>query len=49
MAISVELFTRQEDNSWRLTEYLQLSDSFYISTIALTLFLKDVYEDVSFE
>lgn len=48
-SISVEIFTRQEDNSWILTEFKQLSDSFLISTISLTLHLKDIYEDVSFD
>lgn len=48
LSVSVELFVRQQDNSWNLTEYKKLADSFYISTIGLTLFLKDVYEDVSF-
>ena len=46
-AISIEHFEKQEDKSWRLTEFKQLSDSFVISTIVLTLQLKDVYEDVS--
>ena len=44
--ISVEHFEKQTDNSWRLTEFKQLSDNFVISTIGLTLQLKDVYEDV---
>ena len=48
-SVLVELFMRQEDNSWKLIEYKQLSDSFYISTISLTLFLKDIYDDVSFD
>jgi Uma2 family endonuclease len=48
-SISVELFIRQDDNSWKLTEFKELSDSFYISTISLTLFLKDIYDDVSFD
>lgn len=48
-SISVEIFTRQEDNSWRLTEFKQQSDSFTITTISLTLYLKDIYEDVSFD
>ncbi|HLG40206.1 MAG TPA: Uma2 family endonuclease, partial [Chitinophagaceae bacterium] len=47
LSVSVELFIRQQDNSWRLNEYTQLSDSFFISTIGLTLFLKDMYDDVS--
>lgn len=48
-SVSVEIFTKQEDNSWNLTEFKQLSDSFMITTINLTLHLKDVYEDVSFD
>jgi Uma2 family endonuclease len=48
-SVSVEIFTRQEDNSWKLTEFKQLSDSFFIKTIGLTLQLRDIYEDVRFE
>ena len=48
-SVSVEIFTKQEDNSWNLTEFKQLSDSFRITTINLALHLKDVYEDVSFD
>jgi Uma2 family endonuclease len=48
-SVSVEIFTRQEDNSWTLTEFKRLSDSFTITTISLTLHLKDIYEDVSFD
>lgn len=48
-SISVELFIRQEDNSWKLTEFKELSDSFTISTIDLTLCLKDIYDDVDID
>lgn len=48
-SVSVEIFTRQPDNSWVLTEFKQLSDSFVIATIQLTLHLQDIYDDVSFE
>ncbi len=48
LSVSVELFTRQQDYSWRLTEYKQLTDSFSLSTIGLTLFLQDIYDDVNF-
>lgn len=47
--ISVEHFEKETDNSWRLTEFKQLTDNFFISTISLTLQLRDVYEDVSIE
>ncbi|HEX7903591.1 MAG TPA: Uma2 family endonuclease [Chitinophagaceae bacterium] len=46
--ISVEHFLKQQDNSWNLTEFKELTDSFPISTINLTLLLQDIYEDVSF-
>ena len=49
LSFSVEIFTRQENNTWLLSEFKQLSDSFVISTINLTLQLKDVYEDVSID
>jgi Uma2 family endonuclease len=48
-SVSVELFTRLEDNSWHLTEYKELTATFHISTIDLTLCLKDIYDDVRFE
>lgn len=48
-SISVELFIRRDDNSWNLTEFKNLSDSFHISTISLTIFLKDIYDDISFD
>ncbi|WP_276504672.1 Uma2 family endonuclease [Terrimonas pollutisoli] len=48
-SVSVEIYTRQENNSWLLTEFNNLSDSFYMITIGLTLHLKEVYDDVSFE
>lgn len=44
--ISVEVFKKQEDGKWLLSEFKQVSDSFVISTIGLTLQLSDVYEDV---
>ena len=46
LSVCVEIYTRQDINSWRLTEFKQLSDSFILSTINLPLQLKDLYEDV---
>ena len=46
-SISVEIFSRQLDEKWVLAEYKTRSASFYISTIGLTLQLKDIYEDVN--
>ena len=49
LSVSVEIYTRQDENKWILSEFKQLTDSFIISTIGLTLQLKDVYEDVNIE
>ncbi len=46
-SVLVELYSRQTDNSWLLKEFRQLSESFSISTIGLTLSLNDIYEDVN--
>jgi Uma2 family endonuclease len=47
-SIFVELFIRQHDNSWNLKEFKKLSENFSVSTIALAINLKDIYEDVNF-
>jgi Uma2 family endonuclease len=47
--IFVEHYQKEADNSWRLTEFKQLSDSFNITTISLNILLSDLYEDVSFD
>lgn len=47
--ISVELYSKQEDGKWLLSEFKQLTESFIIATIDVTLQLKDVYEDVGIE
>ena len=46
--ISVEKFSKQQDNSWVLTEYKLLTDQFSISTIAVDITLADIYERVKF-
>jgi Uma2 family endonuclease len=48
-SVCVEIYKHQPENSWQLTEFKKLSDSFFISTIGLTLQLKDIYEDVSID
>lgn len=47
--ISVELYSKQEDGKWLLSEFKQLTESFVIATIDVTFQLKDVYEDVGIE
>ncbi|MEC4003850.1 Uma2 family endonuclease [Flavobacterium sp. SUN052] len=46
--ILVEKFSRNTDNSWLLTEYKNLEESFTITSVATTLSLKTIYEDVKF-
>ncbi len=46
--VMVEKFIRNADNSWQLTEYKNIAQSFWISTVAIELQLQDVYEDVPF-
>jgi Uma2 family endonuclease len=48
-SVAVEIYILQTDNGWLLKEHKQLSDSFFIATIHLTLFLKDIYDDVSLD
>ena len=47
--ICVEIYTRQSDNSWVLKDYTTITESFTISTIGLSLSLKDIYDDVNFD
>jgi Uma2 family endonuclease len=46
--IYVEKHIRNADNSWQLTDYKSLDNSFTITTVDLQLFLKDIYKDISF-
>lgn len=48
LSVNVEVWNRNEDNSWVLHEYRQLTESYTISTIEFTLQLSDIYEDVTF-
>ena len=47
--IHVEKHIRHADNSWQLTDYKSIENSFSISTIQLGFLLKDIYEGISFE
>ncbi|MES2776554.1 MAG: Uma2 family endonuclease [Bacteroidota bacterium] len=44
--IMVEKFIRNADNSWQLTEYKTIEQSFRIDTVDIELQLQTVYEDV---
>ena len=47
--IYVEKHIRNADNSWQLTDYKSIENSFTISTIQLSFLLKDIYEGLSFD
>jgi Uma2 family endonuclease len=44
--IMVEKFIKNEDNSWQLTEYKTLEESFKIETVAIQIELKTIYEGI---
>ena len=46
--IYVEKHIRNADNSWQLTDYKSIENSFTISTIQLSFLLMDIYEGISF-
>lgn len=47
--IYAEKYIRHADKSWQLTDYKSIDNSFTIDTVQISLSLKDVYADVSFE
>lgn len=47
--VYVQIHVRNADNSWQLTDYKSIDNSFTIDTVQISLSLKDVYADVSFE
>ncbi|MEO0059341.1 MAG: hypothetical protein RLZZ312_988 [Bacteroidota bacterium] len=47
--LSIEKFSKNNDNSWTLTEFQALSDIFHIKAIAIDLALIDIYDGVDFE
>jgi Uma2 family endonuclease len=48
-SVSVEIFSRNADNSWHLVEFKELPASFTIRTTQTTLPLIEVYDRVRFE
>jgi Uma2 family endonuclease len=49
MKMHVELYQRNSDGSWTLTEYKLPEEAFVLRTIEMKLFLKDLYEGVKFD
>lgn len=46
--VHIEKHIRNADNSWQLTDYRSLEDSFSISTIHQEFLLKDIYQGITF-
>lgn len=46
--VHVELYLRNNDQSWTLTEYKSLEDSFELKTIGKQMLLTEVYEGLKF-
>lgn len=44
--ISIEIFTKEGDNSWKMKEFKALGDIFTISSIAFSCKVADVYDEV---
>lgn len=48
-SVCVEHFEKQSDQSWRLTEFKDISASFRINTVGLSITLQQLYEAVTIE
>ncbi len=47
--LHVMKYKRNDDNSWHLTNYRSIENTFIISSVNITVSLKDIYEGLSFE
>lgn len=46
--VTVELYTKQNDHSWLLTEFREPGESVFLQNIGYTLKLSEIYEDLKF-
>ncbi|HEX2630226.1 MAG TPA: Uma2 family endonuclease [Chitinophagaceae bacterium] len=44
----IELHTKQEDGRWILEEFRYSQERIHLSTVGITMCLKDIYQDISF-
>ena len=49
LSYSIELHTRNEDNTWQLKDLKLLEDSLILKTLQIEILLKDIYEGVTFD
>ena len=49
LSYSIELHTRNEDNTWQLQDLKSLDDILILKTLQIEILLKDIYEGVTFD
>ena len=49
LSYSIELHTRNEDNTWQLQDLKSLNDTLILKTLQIEILLKDIYEGVTFD
>ena len=49
LSYSIELHTRNNDNTWQLQDLRSLDDAMVLKTLQIEILLKDIYEGISFE
>ena len=49
LSYSIELHTRNNDNTWQLQDLKSLDDAMVLKTLQIEILLKDIYQGISFE
>jgi len=49
LSYSIELHTRNEDNTWQLLDLKSQDDTLVLKTLQMEILLKDIYEGVTFD
>ncbi len=49
LSYSIELHTKNEDNTWQLQDLKSLNDTLVLKTMQIEILLKDIYEGVTFD
>jgi Uma2 family endonuclease len=49
LSVSIEMFSKNENNIWELHEYKNLSENVVSKALNLTIAVKDIYEEISFD
>ncbi|MGC4099865.1 Uma2 family endonuclease [Ferruginibacter sp.] len=49
LSVSIEVFSKNENNSWSLREYKKITETFISSALNLAIPLQVIYEEISFD